>query len=98
MEKPNLILIEQFCTHYNVEVSFISSLYDFGLIEVVVIDESKYLPHEQLPKVEKMIRLHYDLEINMEGIDAISGLLKRVNDLQQQLLSAQNKLRLYEEE
>jgi len=98
MEKTNLVLIEQFCTYHNIEFSFINSLQEFGLIEIVMVDDSRYLPFEQLPEVEKMVRLHYDLNINMEGIDAISGLLQRINDLQQQLISAQNKLRLYEEE
>lgn len=98
METNNLVLIEQFCACHNIEFSFINSLQEFGLIEIVIVDESKYLPFEHLPKVEKMVRLHYDLNINMEGIDAISGLLKRINDLQHKLISAQNKLRLYEED
>ena len=96
MERTNLILIEQFCTHHNVEISFIHSLQDFGLIEVVVIDESKYIPHEQLPDIEKMVRLHYDLDINMEGIDAISNLLKQIDSLKQELRATKNKLGLYE--
>lgn len=98
METNNLVLIEQFCTYHRIEFSFINSLHEFGLIEVVVVDDSKYLPFEQLPEVEKLVRLHYDLNINMEGIDAISGLLQRINDLKQQLISAENKLRLYEED
>jgi hypothetical protein len=98
MEKTNLILIEQFCTNHNIEFSFIDSLKQFGLVQVIIIDEQQYLPHEQLSDVERMMRLHYDLDINMEGIDAISGLLQRVNELQRQLISAQNKLRFYEEE
>ena len=50
-----------------------------------------------LPAIEKMIRLHYDLQINFEGIDAISQLLNKIETLQQNLLRTQNKLRLYEE-
>jgi hypothetical protein len=42
--------------------------------------------------------MYYDLDINMEGIDAISHLLKRINHLQQELISTQNKLRLFEGE
>ena len=96
MEKTNLILIEQFCTNHNIGFSFIDSLNQFGLVEIVIVDEQKYLPHDQLSDVERMMRLHYELDINMEGIDAISGLLQRVNELQRQLVIAQNKLRLYE--
>lgn len=97
MEKTNLILIEQFCTNHNIELSFIDSLKQFGLVEIIMVDEQKYLPHEQLSDVERMMRLHYELDINMEGIDAISGLLQRVTELQKQLKAAENRLRLYEE-
>jgi hypothetical protein len=44
------------------------------------------------------MRMHYDLDINMEGIDVISHLLKRIHNLQDELRITQNKLRLYENE
>ena len=66
METKNLILIEQLSSHHNIEVSFINSLHEFGLIEVIIIENNKYLAHEQLKDVEKMIRLHYELDINMD--------------------------------
>ena len=96
METKDLILIEQFCTHHDIEFSFINSLHDFGLIEVVELNDAKYLANEQLRDVEKMIRLHYELDINMEGIDAISNLLKQIDNLQKELIATQNKLRLFD--
>ncbi len=96
METKDLILIEQFCTHHDIEFSFINSLHEFGLIEVVELNDVKYLANEQLRDVEKMIRLHYELDINMEGIDAISNLLKQIDNLQKELITTQNKLRLFD--
>lgn len=96
METKNLILIEQFCMHHDIEFSFINSLHDFGLIEVIELNDAKYLANEQLKDVEKMMRLHYELDINLEGIDAISNLLKQIGDLQRELIATQNKLRLFE--
>ena len=96
METKDLILIEQFCTHHDIEFSFINSLHEFGLIEVVELNDAKYLANEQLRDVEKMIRLHYELDINMEGIDAISNLLKQIDNLQKELITTQNKLRLFD--
>ena len=98
METKNLILIEQLSSHHNIEVSFINSLNEFGLIEFIIIEDNKYLAHEQLKDVEKMMRLHYELDINMEGIDAISNLLLKIDNLQQELTAAKNKLRLFEED
>jgi len=96
METRDLILIEHFCTNHEIEFSFIDSLHQFGLIEVIIYEDNKYLHQEQLNDVEKMMRMHYDLDINMEGIDVISHLLKRMNSLQKELMETQNKLRLYE--
>ncbi len=98
METRDLILIEHFCANHEIEFSFLDSLHEFGLIEVIIHEDQKYLNQDQLKEVEKMMRMHYDLDINMEGIDVISHLLKRMNSLQDELRLTQNKLRLYENE
>lgn len=98
METRDLILIEHFCTNNDIEFSFIDSLHEFGLIEVIIREDHKYLPQEQLKDVEKMMRLHYDLDINIEGIDVISNLLKRIDYLQQELRTTQNKLNIFKAE
>jgi hypothetical protein len=96
METRDLILIEHFCNSHNVEFSFINSLHEFGLIEIITFDSNKYIHHEQLNEVEKMIRMHYELDINIEGIDVISNLLKRINSLEQELNATRNRLRLFD--
>ena len=96
METRDLILIEQFCMHHDIDFSFIISLHEFGLIEIVELNDAKYLANEQLKDIEKMMRLHYELDINLEGIDAISNLLKQIDSLQRELIATRNKLRLFE--
>jgi chaperone modulatory protein CbpM len=98
MNTDNLIRIEYFCEQYNVELTFINSLQEFGLINVMVVEDSKYLSHEDLKEIEKLIRLHYELGINMEGIDVISNLLNQIADLQQELTVARNKIRSLDSE
>ncbi len=98
METDNLISVQQFCIHHNVEFAFINSLNEYGLIEVTTVEETQYIYKGQLKDLEKMIRMHYELDINIEGIDAISHLLNRVDDLHTELTSLKNKLRLYENE
>jgi hypothetical protein len=98
MSNKNLIQIREFCLYHEIENSFITELHNYGLIKIIIQEEDEYLESEQLPAVEKMIRLHYDLKINLEGIDAIAHLLNRIEVLQQNLTVSQNKLRLYEEE
>jgi len=93
MAVTNLILIETLCTHYQVEVSFIDSLSDLGLIEVQTVEEIRYLPEEKVTHLERMIRLHQELEVNPEGIDVIFNLLEKVDRLSQELAEAKNTLR-----
>lgn len=94
METSNLILIEQFCSNCDVEFSFITSLNDHGIIEIIVLEDKHYISPEQLKNIERAIRFHDELNINMEGIDAILNLLKQIDDLQQELTSTKNKLKL----
>jgi hypothetical protein len=96
MENEDLLPIEQLCSHYDIEFSFVTALTDFGLLEITTVEQVPHLSKAQLKDLEKMIRLHYELDINMEGIDAVSHLLKKVNTLQEELNGLRNRLRLYE--
>ena len=96
MNSENLIQIKQFCVYHGIENTFITELNNYGLVEIIIQEEDEYLQPEQLPAIEKMIRMHYDLKINLEGIDAIYHLLNKIETLQQNLTATQNKLRLFE--
>ncbi|APZ45466.1 MerR family transcriptional regulator [Polaribacter reichenbachii] len=97
MEKSNLISVQQFCTHYKVSKAFINELQEYELIDVLVSENENYLYKNQLYAVEKIIRLHYDLKINLEGIDVIHNLLKQIEKLQIEKTELKNKLRFYED-
>ena len=55
METDNLISVQQFCIHHNVEFAFINSLNEYGLIEVTTVEETQYIYEGQLKDLEKMI-------------------------------------------
>lgn len=95
MENENLILIAQFCQHHEVEPAFITSLRQFGLVKVFEIENEQYFASDELALVEKMLRLHYELGINMEGLDAIANLLRQIEALQQELIIAKNRLETF---
>lgn len=97
MEKKDLIPAEEICSRYQVEYSFINELNEHELIELSMIEKSSYIPSDHLSDLERFIRLHYDLDINMEGLEAIDHLLKQMHAMQYQIRSLENKLRLYEE-
>ena len=96
MHKENLIAVEVFCENYHIEISFINSLQQNGLIEITVIKEKGFIDAGQLQQLEKYIRFYYELDINLEGIETISHLLQRLNAMQDDIRVLRNKLRLYE--
>jgi predicted enzyme involved in methoxymalonyl-ACP biosynthesis len=70
-------------------------LYEYGLVDVIVKEDIRYIPIQQLPKAEKMLRLHSDLNINLEGIAVITRLLNRMEKMQNEITQLKNKLDLY---
>lgn len=97
MANENLIPADEFCVRYNAELSFITALHEFGLIEVTTVEENFFIDANQLQKLEQYTRWHYDLDINLEGIEVIDHLLNRVKNLQNEINYLQNRLRMYEE-
>lgn len=98
MPTVNLIAIEDFCANYNIEISFINSLQQTGLIEITVVEETWFIDADQLHQLEKMVRFYYDLGINLEGIETIFHLLQRIDSMQDEITALKNRLRLYESE
>jgi len=98
MKTEYLVAVDDFCANHNIEVSFISSLQQSGLIEITTKKEKIYLEATQLQQVEKFIRFYYEFDINLEGIETITHLLQRLNSLQEEITSLRNRLRFYESE
>ncbi len=96
MTTATLISTNDFCTWHEVEYTFISTLHEAGLVEISVIDQTEYIPETELQKLERMIRMHQELDINVAGIEAITHLLQRVEAIQEEVRNIKNRLRLYE--
>ncbi len=96
MSNKELISIQKVIVHHNLDEQFIESIESFQLIEFVVKDTDKYVYVDQLPTLEKIIRLYYDLEVNMQGIDVINNMLDRMDMMRKTIQQLENKLKLYE--
>ena len=92
MPVKDLIAAADFCSYHKVEISVIHSLHGSGLIHLIETGQEYYIPEDELPELEKLVRL-YELGINVEGIETITHLLHQLRLLQQriQLLSDQVK-------
>jgi hypothetical protein len=96
MNKGNMIPAIEFCANHDIEISFINSLQEAGLIEITTISETEYIHESQLHELEKIVRMYYELDINLEGIETVIHLLQRINDMQDEITYLRNRLRLYE--
>ncbi|WP_080903818.1 chaperone modulator CbpM [Parabacteroides sp. Marseille-P3160] len=94
--QTDLIIVSEYCRQSEIEPSFVSLLEEYGLIELNEVDGEQYLPTSQLNEVEKYTRMYYDLSINIEGIDAIHHLLSRIDELQHEITTLRNRLRLFD--
>ncbi|HAM10266.1 MAG: hypothetical protein A2X05_08230 [Bacteroidetes bacterium GWE2_41_25] len=98
MQTDYLIEVDEYCTNNNIEVSFISSLEQNGVIEIKTIEEKGFIDALQLQKLEKCISFYYELDINLEGIETIIHLLKRIDLMQDEIRLLKNRLSFYETE
>jgi chaperone modulatory protein CbpM len=89
----NLVATTDICTYHEVEYTFISSLSEAGLVELKVVNHTTYIPESELQKLEKMIRMHHELEINVAGIEAITHLLERIEQMQEEMRILRNRIR-----
>jgi len=96
MNLEELIATEELCERYKVEHTFIRSLSDSGILEIITVEQREYVHCDMVAEFEKMRRLHYDLEINLEGLEAVHHLLNQLRELQKTNRKLQNRLGLYE--
>jgi chaperone modulatory protein CbpM len=96
MSSKNLIPISALSVHYEIEMSFFRYLNEMELIKIHVFEDIQYIEANSLYEVEKIIRMHHELDLNLEGIDVALNLLQKIEDLQNELKAVKNRLRLYE--
>lgn len=94
--EAKLIAIIDYSKSSAIALEFISLLSEEGLIEIQLVSGEEYLPLDQLPLIEKYARWHYEMEINLAGIDALQHLVAKIRRLQKEKNELENRLRLYE--
>lgn len=97
MTDQQLISAEELCTYYSIDSTFIDALYENGLISVRTIRKKTFVDLAELGELEKLVRLHNDLEINVEGIGAVKHLLTTIDQMRDEIAILRNRLRLLED-
>ncbi|MBK6732088.1 MAG: MerR family transcriptional regulator [Bacteroidetes bacterium] len=98
MKSQQLIPTKTLCSLYNIEISFVDALNQMGLIQIQIIERKKFIHQDEISNLEKIIRLHNELNVNLEGIDVVFNLLEKERILRNELNALRNRLRLYEQD
>lgn len=96
MKTEKVISVDDFCVYHNVKYTFVDYLAEAGLVNITHVNEIKYIPVEEISGLERMARLHTQLEINEAGVVTINNLLQKIENMQQEMSYLRNRLRIYE--
>ena len=97
MKKSDFISIREICVHHEIEETFVFRLEEYDLIDIASVQGVAQVRLEDLPKLEKIFRLHSELEINLEGIQTIYHLLEKMDRLKEELLNMRRKIDFLDE-
>lgn len=89
------ISIHTFCKANNIPETFVEQLSSYQLVELIEADKARQIRVKDLEKVQRLMRLHYDLEVNIEGIDIINNLLGRIRALEEEIRILKNENAFY---
>ena len=96
MENKDLIPITELSRVYQLDLVFFETLFEFDIIEFTIYQEVKLVPLAAIPKLEQIIRIHQELDVNIEGVDIIFNLMTKINQLESEIQHLKNRLNLYE--
>ncbi len=97
MKKATYIQIQKCCDHYNIELSFVQQLQEYEIVHIETADNEMMISEQELSKLEKMVRLHHELNINPQGLQAVHHLLEKVTGLQEEVNLLRRKLNRFQE-
>lgn len=92
----SIIKITEYCSFYKIEPDFVISLEGIGLITTTIVEGERFINEEQLKDLERYVNWHYEMDINIEGIDALKNMLAKFEALQIEISQLKEKLRIYE--
>lgn len=94
--EPQLIALREYCLAYRAEQAFIEALENSGLITLVNVNEERFIAAERLSELETFTRWHYEMDINLEGIEALHHAVSRLQQLQGDVQRLRLRLKRYE--
>jgi chaperone modulatory protein CbpM len=83
---------EELVRIYNIEIAFFDALQESGLLKTETENEVKYLLYDELEIFERFANWHYDLDVNLPGVEVIHHLLQKMERLREENRKLINQL------
>ena len=96
MEQEHYISLREFCQGHALDETFLFRLEAFELIRIERVRSEACFHREELPRLERLIRLHRDLDIGPQGLQAIDHLLGRMQRMQDEMAAMRRRLDRWE--
>lgn len=90
------VRIRDFCQGHSLEEAFLYELQEFDLIRIVKVGRQPAIHLRELHRLERLVRLHQDLEIGPQGLQAVQHLLDRLEGMEEELWKLRRKLGRWE--
>ncbi len=90
------IQIRDFCRGHALEESFLYELEEMELIEILEVEQAPVIRSSELDRLERLVRLHRDLELGPQALLAVDHLLGRMERLQEEVLELRRRLGRWE--
>lgn len=74
------LTISQFCDFHGCSTVIIEEFIEHGIFEAHYENDVILIPHPEVSRLERALRIHLDLGVNVAGIDIILNLLSRLEE------------------
>lgn len=96
MTAKKYIYIRDFCRGHSLEEAFLYELHEHELLCIEEIDRQPAFHRRELGRLERLVRLHRDLELGPPGLQAVQHLLDRLDLMEQELWQLRRRLGRWE--
>ncbi|MDG1572441.1 chaperone modulator CbpM [Robiginitalea sp. M366] len=96
MKSEKYIHLSDFCRGHALEEAFVFLLEEYELVRIEHFNSRPAIHRRDLRRLERLVRLHRDLEIGVPGLQAIEQLLGRMEALQEEMRQLRLRLQRHE--
>jgi chaperone modulatory protein CbpM len=96
MADNTYIFLDDFCEYHQIQISFFSELIEYRLLDIEEQNTRLCIAEHQLPRLERIVRLNRDLDINLPGIEVALNLIEELQQHKARITELENRLRRFE--